>query len=388
MSLCPSPLSSILEGMKTAKPDFRIGYSKVLNGNKHWYIIGRPEGDRVRAWFRTKEEAQAEANERNTKMRKLGERAVTLDHALVAPATRGATLLQVYGKTVEDAIQFYLAHLKSLHASCTGNQLVERVKAEFARRLSAGEISPRHIQSMDETLRKFLEKYGDTNLATVTATDIKQWLSGMNLAIKTRNRHLGYVKNALGIGKDFGLLAENPLQGAELFRDPAKNHPQVDILTTDQLSAFLSFVHPETIPFFTISAFTGLRRAEVERLDWSEVKLERKLIDLPASKSKNHRRKLIEVPDNLLAWLKPHERKSGSVKPNRKLQWVMEQAADKAGIVWTPNVLRHSFCSYAVAAKGFTWTSLQADHSERMLREHYREVVTKQDAEKYWNIRA
>lgn len=30
-------------------------------------IIGRPEGDRVRAWFRTKEEAQAEANERNTK---------------------------------------------------------------------------------------------------------------------------------------------------------------------------------------------------------------------------------------------------------------------------------------------------------------------------------
>lgn len=85
--------------MKTAKPDFRVEYSKVPNGNKHWYIIGRPEGDRVRAWFRTKEEAQAEANERNTKMRKLGERAVTLDHALVASATRGATLLQVYGKT-------------------------------------------------------------------------------------------------------------------------------------------------------------------------------------------------------------------------------------------------------------------------------------------------
>ena len=377
----------ILEGMKTAKPDFRVGYSKVPNGNKHWYIIGRPEGDRVRAWFRTKEEAQAEANERNTKMRKLGERAVTLDHALVASATRGADLLQVYGKTVEDAIQFYLAHLKALNASCTGNQLLERVKAEFARRLSAGEISPRHIQSMEETLRKFAEKYGETNLATVTATDIKQWLSGTDLAIKTRNRHLGYVKNALGIAKDFGLLGENPLQGAELFRDPAKNHRQVEILTPDQLVAFLSFIHPETVPFFTISAFSGLRRAEVERLDWSEIKLERKLIDLPASKSKNHRRKLIEVPDNLLGWLKPHERKCGSVKPNRKLQWVKEQAADKAAIVWTPNVLRHSFCSYAVAAKGFTWTSLQADHSERMLREHYREVVSAEDAQRYWEIR-
>jgi hypothetical protein len=78
---------------------------------------------------------------------------------------------------------------------------------------------------------------------------------------------------------------------------------------------------------------------------------------------------------------------SAQVKPNRKLQWVMEQAADKAGIVWTPNVLRHSFCSYAVAAKGFTWTSLQADHSERMLREHYREVVSAEDAERYLKIR-
>jgi len=208
----------------------------------------------------------------------------------------------------------------------------------------------------------------------------------MDLAIKTRNRHFGYIKNALGIGKDFGLLGTNPPQGAELFRDPAKNHQQVDILTPEELAAFLSFVHPETIPFFTISAFTGLRRAEVERLDWSEIKLDRKLIDLPANKSKNHRRKLIEVPDNLLVWLTPYERKSGSVKPNRKLQWVMEQAADKAGITWTPNVLRHSFCSYAVTSKGFTWTSLQADHSERILRRDYREVVSPEDAAKYWGI--
>jgi integrase len=165
----------------------------------------------------------------------------------------------------------------------------------------------------------------------------------MDLAVKTRNRHLGYVKNAFGIGKDCGLLSVNPLAGAELFRDTARNNRQVEILTPDQLAAFLSFVHPETIPFFTISAFTGLRRAEVEKLDWSEVKLDRRIIDLPFNKSKNHRRKLIEVSDNLYAWLKPHEKCSGSVKPNRKLQWAKDQAADKAGISWPPNVLRHSF---------------------------------------------
>ena len=66
---------------------------------------------------------------------------------------------------------------------------------------------------------------------------------------------------------------------------------------------------------------------------------------------------------SLLGWSRMRGKRT--VKPNRKLQWVMEQAADKAGIVWTPNVLRHSFCSYAVAAKGFSWTSLQADHSDQ-----------------------
>jgi transposase len=44
-------------------------YSKIPNGNKHWYITGRPEGKRVRAWFDTKEKAQAEAKECNSYLR-------------------------------------------------------------------------------------------------------------------------------------------------------------------------------------------------------------------------------------------------------------------------------------------------------------------------------
>jgi hypothetical protein len=59
---------------------------------------------------------------------------------------------------------------------------------------------------------------------------------------------------------------------------------------------------------------------------------------------------------------------------------------EKAGIEWLHNCLRHSFYSHAVALHGFTWTSLQADHSERMLRDQYREVVTEFEAEAYLAI--
>ena len=106
---------------------------------------------------------------------------------------------------------------------------------------------------------------------------------------------------------------------------------------------------------------------------------------LPA---KNKRRKLVEIPENLAAWLMPQAKTEGSIMPRAKVQVAMANAVEKAGIEWPHNCLRHSFCSHAVALHGFTWTSLQADHSERVLRDHYREVVTKFEADAYFAIHA
>ena len=71
------------------------------------------------------------------------------------------------------------------------------------------------------------------------------------------------------------------------------------------MRAFLSALDRDWLPFFAICAFTGLRREEVSRLDWTEIKLERSLIDLPAEKGKNNRRKLEQIPANLAKILKP-----------------------------------------------------------------------------------
>jgi integrase len=375
--------------MRKKQPEFRAYKSATANGNHKWYIIGRPAGKRIRAWFATKEQAEAEATERNLKMRKLGETAVTLDHDLLSAATEAATLLRPYGKNLRDAVAFYVGHLKVLSASILGSKLCERVKVEFERRVQAGEASARHAESMRETLRKFESRFGSANVAILSAAEIKIWLAEMDLAIKTRNRHLGYVQNIFNIAEGWGLIPKNPLDGVEPFNDPGKRGRRVSVLTPEQLHRFLNDLRPEFVPFFAICAFTGLRRAEVEQLDWSEIKLERKLIDLPFSKSKNGKRKLIEIADNLFKILKSYARPEGAVLPPKPgLQIIMNEAADKANIIpWPQNVLRHSFCSYAVALKGLTWTALQADHSERMLRDHYWEVVEKESAAEYWSIR-
>jgi integrase len=278
--------------------------------------------------------------------------------------------------------------LDQLASSISVAALCERVGAEFERRLAAEEISTRHASSMRETLKKFDVRFGDTPIKLLQGAEVKGWLASLPLAVKTRNRHLGYVRNILGLAREWNLLEADPFERINGFNDPHAKSRQVAILTPEQVQAFLNAVDPDFLPFFALSAFSGLRREEICRLDWSEIKLDRNLIDLPYTKSKNRRRKLIEVPENLKAWLSPLVQESGSVMPRKKLQLAFESAAEAAGIVpWPQNGLRHSFCSYAVALNGFEWTSMQADHSVQMLRKHYWEVVDREMAEKYWAIR-
>jgi integrase len=237
---------------------------------------------------------------------------------------------------------------------------------------------------MLETLRRFKEKFHSSHIKLLDGSEIKAWLS--ETPTKTRNRHLGYIKNIFGIAREWKLIAVSPLDDVTGFND-SRNGMRVVILTPNEMTAFLTAVDRDWLPFFAISAFTGLRSQEVSRLDWSEIKLDRSLIDLPFTKSKNGNRKLEEIPDNLVAILTPFARDEGSVMPRKKLAHAMVNGARNAGIVWKQNCLRHSFCSYAVALKGLDWTAMQADHSTQMLRKNYLEVVSKEDAEKYWAIR-
>ena len=90
-----------------AKAEYEVKKSSVPNGELYWYIIGRPNGVKKRAWFPTKTEAQAEATERNIKLRRLGQDSAKVDNSLIVMAAEGATELAPFGKTIRDAVQNY-----------------------------------------------------------------------------------------------------------------------------------------------------------------------------------------------------------------------------------------------------------------------------------------
>jgi integrase len=60
----------------------------------------------------------------------------------------------------------------------------------------------------------------------------------------------------------------------------------VDMFTPEELRMILENTRPVWLPWVLISAFAGIRTFEVLRMDWSSVRWEQKLIDLPPEVTK------------------------------------------------------------------------------------------------------
>jgi len=162
----------------------------------------------------------------------------------------------------------------------------------------------------------------------------------------------------------------------------------VGILTVEEPARLLEFAVPLLVPYIAIGAFAGLRRAELERLDWKEIDLESGLIEVTATKAKSARRRFVKIQPNLAKWLQLHTQLSGNVTPPG-YGVLLESAREAAGITeWPQNALRHSFASYHLARfNNAALLALELGHTNsNLVFQHYRQLVKPKQAERYWKI--
>jgi integrase len=156
---------------------------------------------------------------------------------------------------------------------------------------------------------------------------------------------------------------------------------EVGILTPGELSGLLNVASLETIPYWTIGFFAGLRASEIERLDWADVNLDQCWIRIKAKHAKTASRRLVKIQPNLL--ISP-ENLRVKVLADRK------RAADAGSLIrpWPSNAARHSFASYHLARfDDAPKLALQLGHvGQDIIFRHYRQVVTPAESRRYWNI--
>jgi integrase len=352
-------------------------------------------GKRIRAWFDTQLVAQAEATQCYPSIQRFGQQAVTLSGVLAYMAMECQSRLQEYGKNLHDATDHYLRHLESVNRSVPLNQVTAAVRREFERRLAAGEISQRHLESMLMALRRLDEKFGQCASNLISGSGIKAWLSKSHWSTKTRNNFLGYFHNAFNVARELRLLTDNPLletRGFNASKVSKKDNPK--FLTVPQLTALLNHADASLIPYLSICAFAGLRSAEAKSLSWQEVDLKRNLITVPENISKTGEERKIPIQPNLAAWLASRAQETGFIltrEHSQRADDLLKSAKVTAGLwPWSPrfqNALRKSFCSYHYEMSGSAdRTADYAGHNLRTLIKTYRHAVAHEEAEKYWAI--
>lgn len=310
----------------------------------------------------------------------------------------GSVDLAEFGWTVQDAIKFALKYLRQQKNSA----LIQSAMDEMISLRAHSGRSHRYRLDLRVRLSRFADSFPRRTVASITAKDVDAFLAGLRnlrpgahgaVSAGTRNTFRRDLITFFSFCEKRGYCSVNEAKKTEKARELV-NKP-IEILTPAQASALLASCDNETLPVVAISLFAGLRSAEVEKLDWSEIDLEGGHIEVKAEKAKTARRRLVPISPVLACWLLPFARAEGRVAPVG-LRTRLEAARERAGFEkWPQNALRHSFGSYRLTlCQDAARVALEMGNSQAMVFAHYREVVKPKDAERFWalhesrNIRA
>lgn len=141
------------------------------------------------------------------------------------------------------------------------------------------------------------------------------------------------------------------------------------ILTIEQAARLMETSRdPDICALNAMVLFGGLRRDEVEKLDWSAVNFRTGHIEVSAAVSKVSRERFAPMPENLREWLMPIARKRGPIV-SRILMRALRGTWKRAALYpWPQDAHRHSFISYHAGLSGMLkplWTRERQRQSSR-----------------------
>ena len=355
-------------------------------------------GKRERVFFPTRSKAKEYAADLRTKLADHGRQLPALSPAIVEETAKALEILKPFGISLIEAART----AAEIAEAKTSSVSIEFALESFMR---GKENKSESQQRAYRHLREALERdFAGRVLSTINAGEL-----------------LGHVEGNTGTPSSFNRRSETLRAFWRWSAKPPRNwcdakvvdvlerqetrRSATEVLSAEQCLTLLQTVethYPDCAPAFAISLFTGIRRAELERLDPSEVTHEG--ITVPAGSAKTGRRRFIEMPVPLAAWLQAYPISDTVLPANwtRKEKAVRRLAGWKVwcDLVappeppddlpdWPDNALRHTHASVMVAmGKPLENLTFEFGHSggAAVLKSHYVGVMSKAEAAKIWSI--
>jgi integrase len=209
---------------------------------------------------------------------------------------------------------------------------------------------PAYKRALD-SLRRISEPLHSKLLRDIPANEIEDVVASMGPA--HRNQRLRELRAVFNYGLKKGWTDKNPIHGMDFVQRQVAE-PQVyepGEITT--LLATAERTEHRLIPLLCLGAFAGIRHYEILSLQWRNIDLVERSIDMSAEQTKKGRRRSMEINDTLFAWLQWYVARHGiQVGPISAWSGIwsvrvpMRKLHQAAGIPLKQNALRHSFASY------------------------------------------
>jgi integrase len=361
----------------------------VHRNNKH-LVTGYTNGQRIRAFFRTKLEAETFAEQKNIELQNFGHELSFMPAALRSEAIACSERLAPFGVTITKVTEIWLAHNDWRTKSVLLKDGVATYFADLDRQLGANEIGNRHHETLRSAIKKLLPDFASSHICDLTPEILNRWLITQPVVATTRNNIRRNLSVFFTYAVDNMWTKENPIRKVKRANTKRLETKEPCVYTPEQAASILLHSDHDLVPFFAIGMFAGLRTSEIERLDWHQVDLNGKKIKVEAGNSKTGQKRFVPMSDNLLEWLNPYAQTQGPVAPHSDEER-RKAVRDRAGIPakGMANAMRHSYCSYHFNLfDNAPQTSKNAGHmSPAMLYSNYHHLVEKTACERYFAIR-
>jgi integrase len=295
--------------------------------------------------------------------------------------------------SLAELAKIYVAQAAARSASKPLDQFLAEYETLILRRVESGELKSGSHKVIKETFVKLKTEFGNRILSEISSTDIERWLDRMSVGMRTKKRHRAYALQIFNAARKQKLVSSNPVEDVG-YKGRKNDAEEITVLPPEQLQRLFACADPEILPLYAIAAFAGVRWNEIERLNWDDIKESEIVISARIAKTRS--RRIIPIRPALAAFLT--ERGTGSVLPRiysarrpsaRRLDFLRAQAEKQAGLYpWPRNALRHSFISYALAIDhDENRIALESGNTPEVIHTNYRALVTREEAERFWNIR-
>lgn len=308
------------------------------------------------------------------------------------------------------AVEYFLSNYREAETSKPLGDAVEEYLELRAKDVENKVLKEASAKGIREYLRYFTEHLGrDFPISSITQAQIEKYI-GMKSkdqmpALKTWNNRRGIFSTFFKWALQQQYVAENPIVRIKSHK-LKRARSMAPTLSADQAAAIMAYAeenpgpskhHPDDIrrgmlvPYLALAIFAGIRPSErtgeISKIEPDRhIDMQTGIIRITPDIAKTEELRKIWIQPNLRLWLEKYPLSDYEIFP-MDLGYRTEMNKLRRKFKVPHDGLRHTFISMLVGSfRSVADAALQAGNTEAVIRKHYLDLKSVQEADKFWQI--